>query len=122
MRVERRASSSEKFDALRRDGIYFHLGGVTIGVTTRASQKKRFDDMYLRADSSVATSTNAKGHPQGWPFFSASLLPYERTGTRVISTRRFAARPCSVSLLAIGRVSPAPTVIMRSRITPRELR
>src|SRR5690606_33841777 len=41
------------------------------------------------------------------------------SGTSVISTRRFWARPDSVSLLAIGRVSPAPIVIMRSRMTPR---
>lgn len=42
-----------------------------------------------------------------------------RIGTRVISTRRFWARPASVSLLAIGRLSPAPTTIILSRITPR---
>ena len=41
-------------------------------------------------------------------------------GTIVISTRRFCARPASVSLLAIGRVSPAPVTIMRCWVTPRE--
>src|SRR3546814_5464504 len=41
------------------------------------------------------------------------------TGTIVISTRRFWARPASVSLLAIGRVSPAPVTIMRCCMTPR---
>src|SRR5690606_41528543 len=41
------------------------------------------------------------------------------TGTMVISTRRFWARPASVSLLAIGRVSPAPVTIMRCCMTPR---
>ena len=40
-------------------------------------------------------------------------------GTMVISTRRFCARPDSVSLLAIGRVSPAPVMIMRCCMTPR---
>ncbi len=49
-------------------------------------------------------------------------LAQERTGTRVISTRRFCARPASVSLLAIGRVLPAPVRMKRSRIRPLDIR
>src|SRR3546814_14662360 len=68
------------------------------------------DGVPSDAGSIPATSTNAKGHPRGWPFFGSlrslpyrSLFLYERTGTKVISTRRFSARPGSVWLLAIGR-------------------
>ena len=37
----------------------------------------------------------------------------------VYSTRRFLARPSSVSLVAIGCVRPMPAVSMRSDATPR---
>ena len=47
---------------------------------------------------------------------------HERIGTRVISTRRFWARPDSVSLLATGRDSPAPTRMKRSRTRPFDIR
>ena len=40
------------------------------------------------------------------------------TGTTLISTRRLAARPCSVSFDSIGCVSPKPRVAMRAACTP----
>ena len=40
------------------------------------------------------------------------------TGTMVISTRRFCARPSGVSLVSTGWSGPAPTEIMRSGATP----
>ena len=47
---------------------------------------------------------------------------YDVCGAMVISTRRFAARPASLSLDAIGWVSPMPATKRRSRMTPREIR
>ena len=51
-----------------------------------------------------------------------SLADYCLSGRSVSSTRRFNARPDSVSLLATGRVSPAPTVMVRSCLMPLPIR
>src|SRR3546814_20303681 len=62
---------------------------------------------------------------EGGPFlvrfvvFRTGAFLFDRTGTWVISTPRFSARPVTVLFLAIWRFSPAPTVIMLSRITRR---
>ena len=98
---------------------------------TRASdwRDSRFNAHSLAATSAhsyqIAGGANVDGPRDGGPSVALRWKPVVRqpdTGTIVISTRRFWARPASVSLLAIGRVSPAPMVIMRSRITPRPAR
>ena len=50
------------------------------------------------------------------------IRDYWCTGTSVISTRRLAARPASVSLLATGRDSPAPVTMKRCWFRPLPIR
>src|SRR4051812_25464165 len=47
---------------------------------------------------------------------------YCLSGKRESSTRRFAARPASLSLLATGWLSPAPMLMVRSGLTPLPIR
>jgi len=42
----------------------------------------------------------------------------DQSWRRVISTRRFCARPASVSLLAIGWLGPTPALLIRAPLTP----
>src|SRR5690606_39858094 len=44
--------------------------------------------------------------------------PRHHSGRRLISTRRFCARPSGVLLLAIGWLGPTPRLLMRAPDTP----
>ncbi len=82
----------------------------------RLAQIMHFPALFDRAHP-----TNKRTGRESGPFFFTAMSAEHQPwiGTRVISTRRFCARPDSVSLLATGRVSPAPDTIMRLLATPR---
>ncbi len=67
-------------------------------------------------------SNHEKGAACAAPPSSRARTDQAWIGTRVISTRRFCARPASVLLSAIGRLLPAPTVMMRCCGMPFEPR
>ena len=95
-----------------------HSCCVSVPDSNPPSTKKR--KSALVAAFRCCGPCNADGpHSQPVRVIRRSADRYPCTGTRVISTRRFCARPASVSLLATGRVSPAPLTIMRLLATPR---
>jgi len=84
------------------------LTGAAQWTLANAAERLQADPWAGLKPQSLAAALRSLGQPCG--------------SDRKISTRRFAARPCSVSLLATGSCEPRPATLTRDDDTPRELR